>query len=303
MIEEKEIEHPFLKGKYIIKDILGKGSFGKVYHAIVAETGSDVAIKEIKIPKKPREYYQRTYDLITEEVFILKTITRNKITCSVSLLDTIHGKDEESEYDYYFIVLSYYNGYSFMEFIKNNNYHSEEIKINILRWFCEVRNCLDTLHNLHIYHRDIKPVNIMLHDGEPKLIDFGLALRIGDEPDPIKLGGTVKYFSKYYIKLTQSKVKDIKRQRSVLRFQDYWALLMSFYFIYTNQEIYHYYDDYSDPIGPPQMKDKILVDKYDNFKPNKRDPYISMMERVIDLIKENDSPTQEMFEIIENFNI
>lgn len=302
-MEEKEIENPFLRGKYIIKEVIGKGSFGKVYHGIVTETGSDVAIKEIKIPKMPKEFYKKNYASVKEEVFILNTITRNKITCSVSLIDTIHGKDE-SEYDYYFIVLSYYNGYSFHKFIENNNYRSDELKLNILRWFCEVRNCLDALHKIFIYHRDIKPANIMLHDAEPKLIDFGLSLRIGnDDPEPIKLEGTVKYFSKYYIKLAQKRSIDIKEQRTVLRFQDYWALLMSFYFIYTNKELYYYYDDYSDPIGVPQMKDKILADRYDNFESNDRDPFISMMERVIRLIKENDRPTSEMFEIIENFNI
>ena len=49
-----------------------------------------------------------------------------------------------------------------------------------------VRQVAAALHHAHaqgVIHRDIKPENILLHEGEPMVADFGIALAAGAAPD------------------------------------------------------------------------------------------------------------------------
>lgn len=50
----------------------------------------------------------------------------------------------------------------------------------ILIYFYQIVHALEYLYIKKIFHRDIKPKNILLHNGEIKLVDFGLSKIIAD---------------------------------------------------------------------------------------------------------------------------
>jgi serine/threonine-protein kinase len=69
-----------------------------------------------------------------------------------------------------------------------------------LRIVCAVAGALDYAHRQGVVHRDLKPENILMHDGQPLLADFGIALvaaRAADTPRtaPGMSLGTPRYMS------------------------------------------------------------------------------------------------------------
>lgn len=52
-------------------------------------------------------------------------------------------------------------------------------EIEVLNYFREIIDAFRYLREKNMVHRDIKPDNILVHDGVLKLADFGFAREIG----------------------------------------------------------------------------------------------------------------------------
>ena len=74
----------------------------------------------------------------------------------------------------------------------------------LLWMFARIADALDFSHSRGVIHGDIKPANILISDdGNPLLLDFHLAARIGELADGRYIGGTLPYMSPGQIRALQ----------------------------------------------------------------------------------------------------
>ncbi len=86
----------------------------------------------------------------------------------------------EADEDLYY-VMPFIEGESLRDKIDRERQLSVEEAVSITRTVAEA---LDFAHRRDVIHRDIKPDNIMLHEGTPMVADFGIALRNRVPPPP-----------------------------------------------------------------------------------------------------------------------
>ncbi|WCJ27736.1 hypothetical protein M5689_009462 [Euphorbia peplus] len=154
--------------RYIVKDVLGHGTFGQVAKCWVSETNSFVAVKIIK--NQPAYYQQALVE--------------------VSILTTLNKKyDPEDKhhivriYDYFVFQRHLCICFELLdtnlyELIKMNQFRG--LSLSIVQLFSkQILRGLDLLKDAGIIHCDLKPENILLcasvKPAEIKIIDFGSA--------------------------------------------------------------------------------------------------------------------------------
>ncbi|KAF5958954.1 hypothetical protein HYC85_000163 [Camellia sinensis] len=154
--------------RYIVKDILGHGTFGQVAKCWVAETKSFVAVKIIK--NQPAYYQQALV-----EVSILTTLNRK--------FDPEDKHHIVRIYDYFVHQRHLCIAFELLdtnlyELIKIN--HFRGLSLSIVQLFSkQILDGLSLMKDAGIIHCDLKPENILLctsvKPAEIKIIDFGSA--------------------------------------------------------------------------------------------------------------------------------
>ncbi|KMT16657.1 hypothetical protein BVRB_3g049430 [Beta vulgaris subsp. vulgaris] len=154
--------------RYIVKDILGHGTFGQVAKCWVPETSSFVAIKIIK--NQPA-YYQQAW----VEVSILTTLNKKLDPEDKHHIVRIH--------DYFVFQRHLCISFELLdtnlyELIKLNNFRG--LSLSIVQLFSkQILRALGLMKDAGIIHCDLKPENILLctsmKPAEIKIIDFGSA--------------------------------------------------------------------------------------------------------------------------------
>ncbi|XP_065647778.1 serine/threonine-protein kinase 36 isoform X3 [Hydra vulgaris] len=144
---------------YHVLELIGEGSFGKVYKGRKKYTGQVVAMKFI--PKNNRS--QKELRNLQREIEIMQHLKHKHI---VALLDSFETEKEVC------VVIEYAEGELFQVLEDDNKISEEQIQV-IAAQLCEA---LYYLHSNRILHRDMKPQNILLtKSGDVKLCDFGFA--------------------------------------------------------------------------------------------------------------------------------
>lgn len=150
---------------YELHEKIGKGAFGSVYRATDKKTGREVAIKKI-------QFVVDTGLSQMQELNILQVIgdrcLPHHIVC---VLD--HFTWTKSGKHLLYIVMEYIPGKDVRVFNAMKPTEREQLDMAT-----QLFEALQFIHGLGINHRDIKPDNIMWHNGKLTLVDFGLACRV-----------------------------------------------------------------------------------------------------------------------------
>lgn len=146
-----------VRGKYELMNEIGKGKFGVVYRALDIQCNKKVAIK----------FDNSKVGLLRHEATVLNYLTANK--CKNTPLLYWYGLYSSNLTPC--IVIPLYE-YSLLQYITSTKIETIELRT----LFNKMLNILQSIHNLFILHRDIKPDNFMLNNnGNLILIDFGLS--------------------------------------------------------------------------------------------------------------------------------
>ncbi len=158
--------------RYLIKRVLGKGAFGKVFLAEDLKIGRLVAIKQLMGFQNSE---QRVYDRFIQEARIAGRLEHPNVV-------SIHNIEEfENETS---IIMEYVGGGNLEEMIRK---HGKLAPILASRLMIGILTGLDTAHHMEVIHRDVKPANILLGIGNtPKVTDFGVAHL------PVNAGGAIE---------------------------------------------------------------------------------------------------------------
>ena len=170
-------------------DDLGKGGFGRVFHARDTLLNRDVVLKFAEKGNLPEKY-----SLIQEISRVIDFNHPNLVRYyDAIVLPSTNNFGEEIEYQ--IGIMEYVQGGNLRHYM--DNAPQEEEIVEILKG---TLRGLSYLHERNIIHRDIKPPNILLsREGDkiiPKICDFGISKFSGSEATTLSnVIGTFEYMS------------------------------------------------------------------------------------------------------------
>jgi serine/threonine protein kinase len=142
---------------------------GVVYRGVHEHLGRQVAIKELapELTQQP-EFKERFFAEA-------RTQARLHHPNIVTVFDLLEEQGE------FFIVMEYVAGRPCDELLKESTGRGLGLG-EATGIFSQVLSALDYAHSEGVIHRDVKPSNVLLtSDGRVKLMDFGIALLVGDK--------------------------------------------------------------------------------------------------------------------------
>jgi serine/threonine-protein kinase len=151
-----------LADRYRIEREIGEGGMATVYLAEDLKHDRSVALKVLK---------PELAALMGGERFLAEI----KTTANLQHPHILPLFDSGEADGFLFYVMPYIEGESLRDRLERERQLPVEDAISIARG---VGNALDYAHRQGVVHRDIKPENILLHDGEPLVADFGIALAV-----------------------------------------------------------------------------------------------------------------------------
>jgi eukaryotic-like serine/threonine-protein kinase len=178
-----------LIGHYRIVEPIGKGGMGVVFRAHDEQLDRDVALKILPpleiVSDSSRRQFRR-------EALSVARINHTNVAMAFEFGQD-HGVD--------FLVTEYVPGTTLDILVANHALPQEKI----IALGQQLAEGLEAAHREGIIHRDLKPGNLRIHsDGRLKILDFGLALLLGRNDEPVatvsmtnhwRMAGTLPYMA------------------------------------------------------------------------------------------------------------
>src|SRR5215203_6088890 len=149
-----------LADRYLLGPVLSSGGTGTVYRATDLRTGGPVAVK-LPHPTLMSDPVHR--ERLRREALLAASLTSPRVVRVLDLGE--HGGTP-------FLVLEYVNGETLQDRLQRQGRLSLSEALGIT---LEVARALEAANALGIVHRDLKPQNIILTEGQVKVLDFGIA--------------------------------------------------------------------------------------------------------------------------------
>ena len=180
-------------GKYLLEAPLGGGGVATLHRGRHVETGREVAVKVIKLGAG---------DPIAAARFQREAVTIARLRHP----NIVQVLDFGQEGDDIFMVLELLHGDSLQALIAREGRIPAPRTVSLVG---RILRALERCHEYGVVHRDVKPSNVMIVDGDvPKLIDFGLAKVERDVGAKLTETGTV-HGTPHYMSPEQCRGEDV----------------------------------------------------------------------------------------------
>jgi len=177
-----EIYTKVLQGRYELGRVLGRGASSKVYRARDVRTGVHVAVKAVRKPHHPcsPEDAAAARRSMERELAALRPVQGHPHV--VRLLDVLASRTTV------YLVLDLARGGSVQSALEERGRSDEPVA---RRLFAQLVSALAHAHARGVFHRDVKPENLLLDErADVKLTDFGLCAFADRQLGPDGLTGT-----------------------------------------------------------------------------------------------------------------
>jgi len=162
MADHSEGVRASLAGRYTIERELGRGGMATVYLARDLKHDRSVAVKVLR---------PELAALLGAERFLREI----RLTAQLQHPHILTLIDSGEADGILFYVMPYVEGESLRQRLEREGQLPLDEALRITR---AIASALDFAHRRGVIHRDIKPENVMLHEGEPMVADFGIALAV-----------------------------------------------------------------------------------------------------------------------------
>ncbi|KAJ7592704.1 kinase-like domain-containing protein [Mycena floridula] len=170
--------------KWVRGELIGRGTYGRVYLALNATTGEMIAVKQVEIPRSASDKNDSRHITVVQALKLesetLKDLDHPNIVQYLGFEETPENLS---------IFLEYVPGGSIGSCLLKHGKFDEEITKSFT---AQILSGLEYLHSRGIIHRDLRCENILVQqDGVCKISDFGISKRTDDDGAATAMQGTV----------------------------------------------------------------------------------------------------------------